>query len=152
MTFSNAIFSAAAAAFALAILTACATPGENNKARGIAAFDGDPRLGEEVKKVCFNQSIDGFTSTTRDTVVLTKGVSDEYIIEVFGACPNLRSAQRIALDSVTSCLSKSDYLIVYDSAFGTDSGLGPDRCSIRRIHAWDSDAETTDDVADDNPA
>ena len=126
---------------AAAVLTACSTMADGEpKARGIAQFADDVRLGEEVSKVCFNRSIDGFGETTDDTVVLKRGVSDEYIVEVFGVCQDLDFAQRIALDSHSSCLRRNDYLIVSDSIAGSDPN-GLDRCSIRKIHKWDSDAE-----------
>ncbi len=125
-----------------AIIAACASmEGDSNQPRGIAAFADDPRLGEEISKVCFSSTIDGFTDATRDTVVLKKGVSDEYIVEVMGSCRDLKYAQRIGIDTHLSCLTRTDYLIVSDSAFGNSTGIGPDRCPINRIYKWDSKAE-----------
>lgn len=124
-------------------LTACAsTSDDKQKPRGIAAFANDARLGEQVDKICFNRNIDGFSDARRDTVVLTKGVSDYYIVEVSGVCSNLRYAQSIAVDSSLSCVMQGDSLLVSDSAFGLNdqTGMGPDRCFIEKIHRWDKDA------------
>ncbi len=128
--------------------TACATATDANpKERGIAAFKDDARLGEPVEKICFNRSIDGFSNAMRDTVVLSAGVSKNYIVEVSGICPNLDHAQSIAIDSTLSCVSRGDYLIVSDSAFSLqdNTGFGPDRCLIDSIYTWDKRAKNTDE-------
>lgn len=137
----------------LAALNACQTTGESeDKVRGIAAYAKDARLGPAVDKICFKRNIDGFRKATRDTVILDAGVRDEYIVEVMGGCQVLRHAQAIQLDSNLSCLSKFDNLIVYDSAFGTQSSpMSVDRCAIRAIHKWDEKAleDTTDETDED---
>ena len=114
---------------------------EDEKPKGLAAYADDARLGEQVKKICFTSSIDNFRSPERETVIVERGVRDEYILEVTGSCPNLRYAQRLALDTSLSCLTKFDNLYVYDSAFGTISTPGSvDRCPIKSIHKWNEDA------------
>lgn len=123
------------------IFMACTSAAGEKKERGIAAFKGDVRLGEKVDKICFNRSIDGFSMARKDTVVLSRGVSKDYIVEVKGVCTNLRHAQSIGIDSNLSCVSRGDYLIVSDSAFGTSTGFGPDRCYINKIHKWDKKAK-----------
>lgn len=125
------------------LLLACATSGEQ-KPRGIAQFEGDARLGEQVNKICFERQIDGFYDNTRDTVVLSSGVSRDYVVSVTGACPSLRFAQAIALDNRgAGCVSRGDVLIVSENAFSLNdqTGLGPDRCLINEIYEWDRDAE-----------
>lgn len=129
---------------AAGFVAACAsTAAESDSDKGIAAFNEDPRLGEEVKKICFNRNIDGFSNATRHTVVLGAGPSKDYIVEVSGVCPTLRFAQSIAIDSSLSCVTRGDYLLVSDSAFSLNdgSGMGPDRCLINKIHKWDKRVE-----------
>ncbi|MAP93997.1 MAG: hypothetical protein CMK07_03505 [Ponticaulis sp.] len=128
------------------LLSACATAAnggmaEREQTRGIAQFAEDPRLGEEVSRMCFTSSIDSFSTTTRDTVVLEVSPSRHYIVET-SSCSNLDSAQSLAIDGMSSCATRGDALIVSDSAFGlkNSSGLGPDRCLIKRIHEWNEDA------------
>lgn len=125
------------------LMMACASTSEaDDKAKGIAAYKDDARLGEEVKKICFNRNIDGFSNATRNTVVLSAGPSKDYIVEV-GVCPNLSHAQSIAIDSTLSCVDRSDSILVSDSAFSLDdgTGLGPDRCYIKKMHKWDKRAK-----------
>jgi len=131
-------------------LSACAsTAEEGDEARGIAVYADDVRLGEEVDRICFSSNIDGFRSATRDTVILDRGVKDEYIVEVMRGCQNLKWAQAIQIDSHLSCVSKFDNLIVYDSAFGTNSTPGSvERCAIKKIYKWNKDAEETEEEDD----
>jgi len=138
---------------AIFIVTACASVSDtDDKPRGIAAFDGDPRLGEQVDRICFSQSIDGFSNAERDTVVLHRSHNDRYIVEVNGICSSLRNAQTIGLDSYTSCLRENDYMIVSESAFSLNDniGPGPDRCLIDKMYRWDEKAKAEDDETDDS--
>lgn len=133
------------------LLVACASTSETgDKPKGIAAFADDVRLGEEVSKICFNRNIDGFSSATRDTVVLSAGPSKDYIVEV-NACHNLRFAQLVAIDSSLSCVTRSDILLVSESAFSLDDGkgMGPDRCFIKKIHKWDKRAKKDAEIDSD---
>jgi hypothetical protein len=130
-------------ALSAAALAACAAnPATPAKAKGLAQFAGDARLGEETNKVCFASTIDGFHDATDDTVVLSKGTKD-YLVEVYGNCFNLDQAQQLAVDAPTSCLSKGDHLITSDSISGFDdrSGFGVQRCMVKSIHNWDSKAK-----------
>lgn len=128
------------------LLSACATaangPSKEEQPRGIERFADDPRLGEEVSRMCFVSSIDSFSDNTDDTVVLEVSPNKRYLVEVSGGCSVLDSAQSIAVDAHSSCATKGDYLIVSDSAFGlsNSSGFGPDRCLIKSIHEWNEDA------------
>lgn len=129
------------ALLAIPLAAACAT--SEPPIKGAAAFADDPRLGKQVDEICFNRSIDGFKHNTKDTVVLTKSVSDEYLVEVRGHCRDLKYAQSIGLDSYSTCLRDQDYIIVSTSAFSLSdgTGLGPDRCYIDAIYEWDDDAD-----------
>ncbi|MGJ8561341.1 MAG: DUF6491 family protein [Litorimonas sp.] len=128
----------------------CASFDDDRSPRGAAQFADDARLGEEVNNVCFSGSIDGFGETTRNTVVLTRGVSDRYLVEVLGGCQNLEFALGIGVDSRSSCLSRGDKLILSDSPFVNNdrTGLGLQRCTISKIFKWNKDADETapDDV------
>ncbi|NNC36540.1 MAG: hypothetical protein EX271_09985 [Acidimicrobiales bacterium] len=134
----------------LPLLLSCTTVADTGP-KGIAAFKDDPRLGEPVSKICFKRNIDGFSNATRDTVVLSAGVNDDYIVEVFGSCTNLRRAQSIAIDSNLSCVSDGDFLIVSESVFpSNDRAFDLERCAIDKIYKWDKratakDAEEIDD-------
>lgn len=125
---------------ASSLLAACATA-PSDTPKGAAKFADDPRLGAQVGKICFNRSIDGFSRNDRDTVVVREGVNDHYLIEVRGACTNLRHAQSIGIDSSLSCVTRSDALIVSTSAFTlNDPVQRPERCLISAIYEWDEDA------------
>ncbi len=127
-------------------LMACAsTSGSDDKA--LQELLNDPRVDEQVDRICFNRNIDGFSMNARRSVVLRKGVRDKYLVTVSGGCPSLRYAQSIGIDSNTSCIGPGDSLIVSESAFSLDDGgIGPDRCFINRIYNWNEDAKPMDDV------
>lgn len=121
------------------LLTACATPALDPSPPD--GFAEDARLGERVDRICFGRSINGFGETTRRTIVLEANVNDYYLVETFGSCRDLDWAQSVALDQYASCLTTSDALIPYDSAFGPDrSGIAPQACRIKAIYEWDPDA------------
>lgn len=132
-------------------LTACATAGET-KPRGIAAFDGDPRLGERVDKVCFTRGIDSFSDNTQDTVVLRRGPRDEYLVTTSGFCAHLDYAQSVGLRSRTSCLRDTDQIYVSSGmAFGSQNAhLKNQSCFVDEIYKWDSKAAKTEALADAN--
>lgn len=139
MTYKTVLCLAAAS-----LLTACAAA-PDNKPRGIAAFEGDPRLGEQTNRICFSDNIDGFSNNSRDSVVLSSGTKD-YLVTTSGTCRTLQYAQRIALDDGGgSCLSSNDILIVSEDLFaGDNTGIGPDRCFIDEIYLWDKRAKSND--------
>lgn len=130
-------------------LASCASTSNETKIRGIAAFEGDPRLGKKVDKICFQRNIDGFSETTNDTVVLSAGVNKDYIVSVNGACRNLDYARSVGVLPRTSCLTRNDVLLVSQSAFTLNdrNSLGPDRCFVDEIYKWDKRAEAEKDMA-----
>lgn len=127
------------------VLAACATSGSGETGpKGVERFAGDPRLGEEVERICFASNIDSFSDTTRDTVTVREG-RNHYLIEVYNSCFALDDTLTIALDSTGGCLSRGDHLIVSDSILGPGPrGGGPfstQRCTVKSIYKWDPKAK-----------
>lgn len=108
----------------------------------------DPRIGEEVNRICFRPNINGWRTVDDldDVVLLQRGVNNWYYVELLGACPNrvLRSAIQIGIDSRPgpSCIGPGDVIIVRDTP-----GLAR-RCNIQRIYEWDDDAEATEETSE----
>jgi hypothetical protein len=68
----------------------------------------DVRQGEQVKQICFASSINGWKEVEgeRNSVILTKGVSDEFKIELSGICDMTYSFSNIATRTRgSSCLT-----------------------------------------------
>jgi hypothetical protein len=128
----------------------CATDGHSPRSDAIAETLADARVGEEVDKICFTRGIDSFSEEKRNSVVLRRGVNDEYLV-VTRSCTNLDMAQSLRLDSALGCLRRQDYIRVYQSAFGPSDAdrFAFDRCQIDAIYKWDDDA--LEDVVDDEP-
>lgn len=135
---------------AIGLLSACASsPSDNPK--GAAKFAEDARLGERVDRICFNRTIDGFSRSDRDTIVVSAGPSEDYLLEVRGPCTNLRHAQSIAIDSSLSCVTRLDRILVSTSAFSPRDNLGrPQSCIISEIYEWSEGAEQ--DLENDSDA
>ncbi|MGB3625087.1 MAG: DUF6491 family protein [Henriciella sp.] len=115
------------------------------------AWRTDARLGEQVDRICFSSSIDNFREADRRTVIVEKGVNDEYLIETMGNCYNLKNAMSLSLDTFggSSCIGRGDSIYAYDSAFGPDeTDLAPVRCPISAIYEWDEDALDQEDDMD----
>ncbi|PKP82357.1 MAG: hypothetical protein CVT79_05355 [Alphaproteobacteria bacterium HGW-Alphaproteobacteria-18] len=127
------------------VLASCTSMPGKPVPRGIAAYEGDPRLGEPANSICFASTIDGFSANKDRTVILRDG-RKEYLVEVLGACPELEFAQAIGIDARTSCLTRSDALIVSSSLMGQTTTVGPNRCLIKDIYTWNSKAEAKEDA------
>ncbi|GJL91924.1 DUF6491 family protein [Hyphococcus sp.] len=112
--------------------------------------NADPRIGEEVRNICFGQSINGWKGLKGedDVVLLKRSVSDWYRVELAGACDYrlFRSAMAIGIDSrpAGGCVSRGDVIIVKDTP-GFDR-----RCVITRIQKWDEDAAAAPDDEGDS--
>ncbi len=112
--------------------------------------DIDPRIGEEVRSICFGRNINAWKALKGedDVVLLKKSVRDWYRVELAGACDYrvLRSAMAIGIDSrpAGGCVSRGDVIIVSDSP-GFDR-----RCVITKMYEWNEDAALADDDYDDD--
>lgn len=135
---------------ALVALGACATDGQSTRNEAIAETLADVRVGEKVDRICFTRGIDSFSEEKRNSVVLRRGVKDEYLVITRG-CPYLDMAQSLRLDSSSGCLRRLDNIRVYQSAFGPSDAdrFAFDRCQIDAIYKWNDDA--VEDEVDDEP-
>jgi hypothetical protein len=101
----------------------------------------DPRRGEEVDRICFASNIRGFGETTRSTVVVNAGVNQRYLLEVFRGCTNLDHAQSLAFDSFSSCITRGDNILAFESFTGPSRHDFPSiPCRINKIYEWNKDA------------
>ena len=109
----------------------------------------DPRLGQEVNRICFPRNIrDWRTVKGEDNVVLLeRGLNDWYRVEVVGPCNYraLRFTQTIALESRPSgaCVSAGDTITLLDST-GFER-----RCAITQINIWDEDAKAPEETSEE---
>ena len=124
----------------LALLSACTSlPPESNR-----EVEVSPRQGEEVKQICFASSMNGWREVDgeRSSVILTKGVSEEYKLDLSGICDLTYAFNSIATRTRgSSCLTRGDDIIFNDGLSGIN------RCMIKKIYTWNP-AEEAD--ADNN--
>jgi hypothetical protein len=124
-------------ACASALLVACSSaPTE------IADTKPDPRQGEQVRNVCFQQQIRNWRKLDNRAVIVEMGVKDEYKLELMGTCQPDDAFINIGLVSRggSSCLNEGDKLV-------TDARYNDGSCSIRRIYKWNKDATTAQGAA-----
>ena len=122
----------------LALLSACTSlPPESNR-----EVEVSPRQGEEVKQICFASSINGWREVDgeRSSVILTKGVSEEYKLDLSGICDLTYAFNSIATRTRgSSCLTRGDEIVF-------DDGLsGINRCMIKKIYTWNPAEEAEAD-------
>ena len=125
------------------MLTACASTDEE---RSTAIEADDPRLGEQVNRVCFTRTIDNFKTVSDRQVILSASPRREYLVET-GSCFQLDRAQRIGLtDRGGNCLRRGDIILVSENVFASRSNTQqPDRCFIRSMYEWNVDAANEKD-------
>lgn len=111
----------------------------------------DPRIGEEVNRICFARTIDSWRSIKGDDAVLLRsGVRDWYRVEFAGACRerDFRFANAIALETRPGggCVGRGDVVIV------RSPGDFQNRCFITRMNKWDPDAAAPESEEEDADA
>ena len=128
----------------LALLSACTSvPPESNR-----EVEVSPRQGEEVRQICFASSINGWREVDgeRSSIILTKGVSKEYKLDLSGICDLTYAFNSIATRTRgSSCLTRGDDIIFNDSLSGIN------RCMVKKIYKWNP-AEITETDTDTDEA
>ncbi len=81
--------------------------------------------GEPVKSF-YMTSFDGWTSVSKDEVVVWSDINKAYLLKVAGYCPDLQFANTIAVTSTANTVDKFEKVIV-----------GRDRCFIQEIRPVD---------------
>lgn len=119
-----------AACASVLLAAACSTPpAQTTDAKP------DPRQGKEVRQICFSQQIRNWRENDRKSIIIEKGVKEEYKLDLVGSCQPSDAFLNIGLVSRVgggSCLSTGDRLVT-DSQFDGS-------CSIRDIYEWHKDA------------
>lgn len=136
----------------LASLAACAASPTGDETDKKDPLD-DPRVGEEVRQLCFAGSINGFSEWDGDNgLILRKGVNDRFLVTFIASCPPADNAMRVGVDPRSgSCLRRGDRLIVSSTLFPdrNDTVFDTQRCTIGAIYQWNEDA-TEEETAKDS--
>jgi len=123
------------------LLMSCASSGPSKADERRAILLEDVRVGEQVEEICFARQIDRYRENGRDSVVLTRGASDEFLVIIRG-CPLLDRAQSIRTGS-TGCLRDMGRITVSDTVSAPLSGVPQriDSCPVHAIYRWNEDAQ-----------
>ena len=114
---TNKVASAAAGAVCTALLAGCATGPK---------LDYTDYAGEPVKSFYMN-NFDGWSTVSKDQLVVWTGLNKAYLITINGYCPDLQFANAIAVTSTGNTVDKFEKVIV-----------GRDRCFIKEIRPLDT--------------
>jgi hypothetical protein len=102
----------------------------------------DPRQGEPVKKICFASAINGWREIAgeRHAVIVSKGVKEEYKLELFGVCDVSQAINSLGVSTRgSSCLTRGDDIVIKSTFSGST------KCSIKQIYTWNENADDTQD-------
>lgn len=117
-------------------LTGCATQED----KLVIPLDNDPRIGEEVKQVCFTSNIHSWSDVDNDrhAVVLRANVRDYYKLKITPGCDPQWAMSTIAIITRpgSGCLSRGDRIKTDADPF---RGYGT-ACLITAINKWNPDA------------
>jgi hypothetical protein len=124
----------------------CASTNIDREAERLARFADDPRFGAEVNSVCFKGAIQDFRENTRDSVIVRRGVSEDYVLFV-DQCRDLEDANALAFQSSQSCVRPFDRLSVFQQGIGgLARDVSPNVCRIEAIYKWDEAASSDEDA------
>lgn len=131
---------------AASFLAASAGAAANKPSPDPAPAQVDPRIGEEVDRICFARNINGWKEVkgVDNAVLLESGVNDWHYVTLSGACEArvFRFAHAIGIDNRPGggCVHKGDAIVVEDNASFTR------RCFIRKIYKWNDAAPAAEDA------
>lgn len=83
----------------------------------------------EGRECFFTRNVNGFSAPDRETLYLRVGVRDVYQMQMFGPCPDMDWAQRLAIVSS----SGSSICRGMDATVIAPGPLGEQRCMVRAV-------------------
>lgn len=127
-----------------------------------ANFSADPRLGDQVDKICFPSTANRFAVTGEDTVILRVSAKDHYILETRAGCRSLERARQVSIKEA-GCTRKGDKLYVSEDLFprqglmnrendrttrksllNSENKLRSNACRIEAIYEWNPETVQQD--------
>ncbi len=109
----------------------------------------DPRIGEEVNRICFARNIDSWKEIDGEdrAILLQTGVRNWHRVELSAGCRSrdFRFAHWIGIDSrpAGGCVTPGDAIIV------DTNGPFTRRCIITKINKWDETAQAPEAEAEE---
>ena len=117
-------------------MTGCAAPED----KVVIPLDSDPRIGEEVRQVCFTRSIDSWNDVDNDrnAVIIKMNNRDYYKLKLSGGCDPQWAMSRLAVITRvgSNCYSRGDRVKTDADPF---RGVAT-ACIITGINKWNPDA------------
>ncbi len=91
------------------------------------------KQGEQVSRICFAQTIDGWRELSDDAILVEKGVNDWYKLNLAGTCQPEWAFNAIAIETRgTSCITEGDRIRTDEQPLGGT-------CFVTSIYKWHDD-------------
>ena len=107
-------------------------------------LDSDPRVGEEVRGVCFAREMDGWQDVDNDrkAIILRMNNGETFKLKLLGGCnPAFANSDLAIIDSTKEgCFTPRDKVRT-----GSDPRL---ECIVTSIHKWDAKAVSETEKAE----
>jgi len=108
----------------------------------VAKPEDDPRVGEKVGQICFQQTINGFSEwDAGEGLILRRGANRQFLVTFSGVCTALDFPRRVGFGpdpSTAGCVRPSDRLYISDD---TTRRFGNSYCLIDDIYEFDRSGE-----------
>lgn len=130
---SKAFFAGASAVLLLGACQAGQTPPDKT---ALASATPDLRQGKQLSEVCFKRDIRDWRPLDNHSVIVQRGIKDEYKLDLLGPCDPTNAFFKIGIKSFAgfdSCLSTGDKIL-------TDEHPNMGSCVVTRIYEWHKDA------------
>lgn len=128
------------------LVAGCASPDKVD-----IPLDADPRIGAEVKQVCFTNNIDSWNDVDNDrnAVILRMTTRDYYKLKISGGCDPQWAMSTLAVITRggSNCYTRGDRIKTDGDPF---RGYGS-ACVITQINKWDPDAIKRDELGKTTP-
>jgi len=133
--------------FAVLVIAGCATSDEGTD---LADPAEDPLVGEPVERICFRNTINGFSDWDGgEGLILTRGANTQYLVTLRSPCDIANRALRIGFDrrfTSSGCVRDNEALFISDSLSRGPNRLSVQSCLIDEIYEYGVEDDESDEA------
>ncbi len=133
--------------FAALVIVSCATSDETTE---LADPTDDPLVGEPVERLCFRNTINGFSDWDGgEGLILTRGANNQYLVTLRSPCNIANRALRIGFDrrfTSSGCVRNNEAIFISDSLTLGPNRLSVQSCLIDEIYEYGVEEDESDEA------